>query len=51
VHLAVYDEENGDRSVDFLRAVKATFPFRITHILTDRGSCFTADAFKQPAVT
>ncbi|WP_193563073.1 DDE-type integrase/transposase/recombinase, partial [Acetobacter tropicalis] len=47
VHLAVYDAENADNSVDFLKAVKTTFPFRITHILTDRGSCFTADAFEK----
>lgn len=47
VHLAVYDAENADNAVDFLKAVKAAFPFRITHILTDRGSCFTADAFEK----
>jgi len=47
VHLAVYDAENADNAVDFLQAVKAAFPFRITHILTDRGSCFTADAFEK----
>ncbi|ASC06421.1 Protein kinase C [Acetobacter pasteurianus subsp. pasteurianus] len=47
VHLAVYDAENADNSVDFLNAVKSAFPFRITHILTDRGSCFTADAFEK----
>ena len=47
VHLAVYDAENAYNSVDFLKAVKTAFPFRITHILTDRGSCFTADAFEK----
>nr|WP_237915047.1 DDE-type integrase/transposase/recombinase [Acetobacter senegalensis] len=47
VHLAVYDAENANNSVDFLKAVKTAFPFRITHILTDRGSCFTADAFEK----
>ncbi|GAC89146.1 transposase [Gluconobacter thailandicus NBRC 3257] len=44
VHLSIHDAEN---AVDFLKAVKAAFPFRITHILTDRGSCFTADAFEK----
>lgn len=47
VHLAVYDAENAANAVDFLKAAKAAFPFRITHILTDRGSCFTADAFEK----
>jgi len=47
VHLAIYDAENAENAVDFLRAVTAAFPFRITHILTDRGSCFTADAFEK----
>ena len=28
-------------------AGQRAFPFRITHILTDRGSCFTADAFEE----
>ena len=44
VHLAVYDAENADNAVDFF---KAAFPFRITHILTDRGSYFTAEAFEK----
>lgn len=47
VHLAVYDAENAANAVDFLKAVRTAFPFRITHILTDRGSCFTADAFEK----
>ena len=47
VHLAVYDAENAANAVDFLKTVKTAFPFRITHILTDRGSCFTADAFEK----
>jgi len=46
VFLAVYDAENAANAVDFLRKAKRAFPFRITHILTDRGSCFTADAFE-----
>ena len=30
----------------FLTEALDAFPFRITHVLTDRGSCFTADAFE-----
>lgn len=41
MHLAVYDTENA------AKAVEAAFPFKITHILTDGGSCFTADAFEK----
>ena len=47
VFLAVYDAENAANAVDFLRKTKQAFPFHITHILTDRGSCFTADAFEE----
>lgn len=47
MHLAVYDAENAANAVDFLKAAKAAFPFKITHILTDRGSRFTADAFEK----
>jgi transposase InsO family protein len=47
VHLAIYDAENAQNAVDFLTAVKSAFPFRVTHVLTDRGSCFTADAFEK----
>ena len=46
VHLAVYDAENAANAVVFLAATRKAFPFRITHILTDRGSCFSADAFE-----
>ena len=45
--LAVYDAENAANAVDFLSKVQLAFPFRISHILTDRGSCFTADAFEK----
>lgn len=47
VFLAVYDAENAANAVDFLAKAKKAFPFRITHILTDRGSCFTADDFER----
>ena len=33
--------------MDFLNGVKAAVPFQITHILTDRGSCFTAESFEE----
>ena len=46
VFLAVYDAENAANAVDFLAKARKAFPFRITHILTDRGSCFSADAFE-----
>jgi len=46
VLLAVYDAENAANAVDFLAKARKAFPFRITHILTDRGSCFSADAFE-----
>jgi transposase InsO family protein len=47
VFLAVYDAENAANAVDFLAQARKAFPFRITHILTDRGSCFTADEFER----
>ena len=46
VHLAVKDEETEACATAFLKEAVATFPFTITHVLTDRGSCFTADAFE-----
>jgi hypothetical protein len=39
VHLAVKDDETEKSAIAFLRA--AAFPFRLTHVLTDSGSCFT----------
>jgi len=47
VFLAVYDAENAANAIDFLAKAREAFPFRITHILTDRGSCFTADDFER----
>lgn len=47
VHLAVYDAENAVNAVAFLAEARKVFPFRITHVLTDRGSCFTADDFER----
>ena len=47
VQLAVKDDETEASAVAFLKQALAAFPFRITHVLTDRGSCFTADGFEQ----
>ena len=47
VHLAVKDEETEASARAFLKEALAAFPFRITHLLTDRGSCFTAEGFEQ----
>ena len=46
-HLAVKDDETEASASAFLREALAAFPFRVTHVLTDRGSCFTAEAFEQ----
>jgi transposase InsO family protein len=45
VHLAVKDDETEARAVAFLNEALAAFPFQVTHVLTDRGSCFTAEGF------
>jgi transposase len=42
VHLAVKDDETERSAIAFLREAAAAFPFRLTHVLTDHGSCFTA---------
>jgi transposase InsO family protein len=47
VHLAVKDEETEANARAFLEAALAAFPFRVTHVLTDRGSCFTAEGFER----
>src|SRR5918993_306511 len=47
VHLAVKDDETEASATAFLRQALAAFPFRVTHVLTDRGSCFTAEAFEK----
>ncbi len=33
-------------AVAFLDEALGAFPFKVTHVLTDRSSCFTADAFE-----
>src|SRR3954452_10314597 len=47
VHLAVEDDETEASAKAFLEEALAAFPFRVTHILTDRGSCFTAEGFER----
>ena len=39
VHLAVKDDETERSAVAFLQEAAAAFPFRLTHVLTDNGSC------------
>src|SRR5918993_635124 len=46
VHLAVKDDETTASAVAFLKEAVRAFPFMVTHVLTDRGSCFVADAFE-----
>jgi transposase InsO family protein len=47
VHLAVKDDETQKSATAFLKEAIAAFPVRVTHVLTDRGSCFTADGFER----
>src|SRR3954449_11801879 len=47
VHLAVKDDETEASARTFLEAALAAFSFRVTHVLTDRGSCFTAEGFEK----
>jgi transposase InsO family protein len=47
VHLAVKDEETEVAARAFLEEALAAFPFRVTRLLTDRGSCFTAEGFEK----
>jgi transposase InsO family protein len=47
VHLAVKDDETEASARSFLEEALAAFPFRVTHVLTDRGSCFTAEGFEK----
>ena len=43
---AVKEDETEASAVAFLSEAVAAFPFKLTHVLTDRGSCFTADGFE-----
>jgi transposase InsO family protein len=42
VHLAVKDDLTQRSAVAFLREARRAFPFRVTHVLTDRGASFRA---------
>src|ERR1700712_4005852 len=42
VHLAVKNDETERSAIAFLKEAAAAFPFRLTHVLTDNGSCFTS---------
>ena len=46
VHLAVKDDETASSAVAFLNEAVQAFPFQVTHVLTDGGSCFTAAGFE-----
>src|SRR5687767_4249042 len=46
VHLAVKDDETARSAEAFLNEAVQAFPFQVTHVLTDGGSCFTADGFE-----
>src|SRR4051794_36601619 len=50
VPLAVKDDETEASAIAFLREAAAAFPFRMTHVLTDNGSCFTQAFAKVCAV-
>jgi transposase InsO family protein len=47
VHNDVYDAENAANAVASLKIASKAFLFRITHLLTDRGSCATAYDFER----
>ena len=47
VHLAVRDNEGTASAIAFRQAAIAAAPVQVTHVLTDRGSCFTAKAFEE----
>jgi transposase InsO family protein len=47
VHLAVKDDGLTSGAIAILKEAIGAFPFDVTHVLTDRGSCFTADGFEE----
>ena len=49
VHLAVKDDEPERSAVAFLKEAIRAFPFQVTHVLTDRGSCLQPTASSGPA--
>ena len=46
-HLAVKEDMTEPSVTAGLREAAAAFPFRLTYVLTDRGSCFTTSAFSK----
>src|ERR687894_369998 len=46
VHLAVKNDELATSAVAFLKEAIGAFPLKVTNVLKDRGSCFTADGFE-----
>ena len=46
VHLAVKDEQTEARATASLKEAAAALPFKVSHVLTDRGSSFTVDGFE-----
>jgi transposase len=48
VHLAVKDDETERSAVAFLKEAVQAFPFQVTHVLTDRGSCLQPTALREP---
>jgi transposase InsO family protein len=47
VHLAVKNDETEASARVFLEEAVVAFPFRVTPVLTDCGSCFTAEGFEK----
>ncbi|WP_074078467.1 DDE-type integrase/transposase/recombinase [Microvirga massiliensis] len=47
MHLAAKDDETMKATSASVRKALVAFPFTVTHVLTDRGSCFTADGFER----
>jgi transposase InsO family protein len=50
VYLAVKDDETEKSASAFLREAATAFPFQLSHVLTDNGSCFTP-AFARACAT
>jgi hypothetical protein len=47
VHLAVKNDETAQSVIAFLKETIRALPFRLTHLLADRGSCFIAEGFEE----
>ena len=51
VHLAVKDDETEASAVASFEEALVAFSFRVTHLLTERGRCCTADGFENACHT